>query len=43
MTTKEIEKIIALLEYLDGRGIIFEDEELVKKELKTEAEKTGNA
>ncbi len=27
--------VVDLLNYLDGRGIVFEDEDLVRKELKT--------
>ena len=33
MAKKEIKKLIELLNYLDGRGIVFEDEELLKKEV----------
>ena len=34
MTKQEIKDVFELLDYLDGRGIVFEDEDLVKRALK---------
>jgi len=35
MKNDKIQKVVDILNYLDGRGIDFEDEELIRKELKT--------
>ena len=35
MVKNKIDKVVALLDYLDGRGIVFEDEDLIRKELKS--------
>lgn len=38
MKVQDIEKTIELLNYLDGRGIVFEDEDLVREALGEEVE-----
>ena len=41
MTQEKIEKTIELLNYLDGRGIIFTDEDLVREALGQEIKERG--
>jgi len=38
MKPKQIKKILALLEYLDGQGLILTDDDLIKKALKNYTE-----